>query len=111
MTPGDIPYMKTLTECVNSLVKQGFSENFSVKEDLLIGANDITYSPDKVIITNFYRFEGPSDPADSAILYAIQTDDGKKGILVDAYGTSADDNVTEFVQKVTEMNKKENTSR
>ncbi len=77
MKPGDIPYMKTLTECMNSLVKQGFSENFSVIEELLV-SGDNTYTPERVSITNFFRFEGPSDPADSAILYAVETDDGKK---------------------------------
>jgi hypothetical protein len=107
MAPGEIPYMKTLSECINSLVKQGFSENFNVRDNKLVGDNkNESYSHDKVHITSFYRFEGTSDPADNAILYAIETDDGKKGVLVDAYGSEADTKVTEFIKKVSDINKK-----
>ncbi len=109
MKPGDVPYMKTLSECLNSLVKQGYSENFCVKDDKLVGDNDANYSAENVRITNFYRFEGSSDPADNAILYAIQTDDGKCGVLVDAYGSEADAGVSAFIKEVSEINKKENT--
>ncbi|MDQ3051489.1 MAG: hypothetical protein M3Q95_11430 [Bacteroidota bacterium] len=109
MKPGDVPYMKTLSECLNSLVKQGYSENFCVKDDKLVGDNDNVYSPGDVRITNFYRFEGSSDPADNAILYAIQTDNGICGVLVDAYGSEADSSVSDFIKEVSEMNKKENT--
>lgn len=109
MAPGEIPYMKTLSECINSLVKQGFAENFSVKNNKLVCDNDAAYSPDTVHITNFYRFEGASDPSDNAILYAIQTDDGKRGVLVNAYGASADTKVSDFIKEVSDISKKENT--
>lgn len=107
MAPGDIPYMKTLSECINSLVKQGFSENFCIKENkLVVDENKEAYSHDKVRIASFYRFEGTSDPDDNAILYAIETEDGKRGVLVDAYGMSADPKITDFIKKVSDINKK-----
>ena len=104
--PVEIPHMKTLSECVNSLVEQGFSESFRVKNKKLVGEhNQMTYSPDKVHIANFYRFEGDSDPGDNAILYAIETDDSTYGVLIDAYGSDADASVGEFIRQVTDINK------
>jgi hypothetical protein len=52
------------------------------------------------------RFEGASDPADNTILYVIETNDGIKGTLVDAYGSYADPKVTTFMEEVAEINKK-----
>jgi hypothetical protein len=39
-------------------------------------------------VDKILRFEGMSDPDDNAILYAISTKNGRKGILVDGYGIS-----------------------
>ena len=104
--PVEIPYMKTLSECVNSLVEQGYSESFRVKNKMLYGDNNKkTYSTDKVHIANFYRFEGDSDPGDNAILYAIETDDGTYGVLVDAYGSAADASVSDFIRQVSDISK------
>lgn len=63
------------------------------------------YAPEDVHIQNFYRFEGDSNPDDEAILYAIQTTDGIKGTLVDAYGPSADADVNAFILQVHDMHK------
>jgi len=106
MKPQEIPYMKTLSECINKLVSEGFTENFRVSGKKLIGEKtNKTYSQDEVHIANFYRFEGQSDPGDNAILYAIDTDDGTHGILVDAYGSAADANLSEFIRNVSDINK------
>jgi hypothetical protein len=37
-----------------------------------------------------YRFEGNTDPSDEAIVFAIESKNGKKGVLVNGYGISAD---------------------
>jgi len=99
--------MKTLTSCVNKLVVDGFTENFNASEDGLVSATDQkTYGPTDVNITNFYRFEGASDPSDNSILYAIETNDGRKGTLVDAYGPYAAANVDKFMKEVEAVTKK-----
>ena len=54
-----------------------------------------------------YRFEGQSDPADNAIMYVVETGDGVKGTLIDAYGAYADENVNKFMSEVEEISKKE----
>ena len=45
------------------------------------------YAPTQLTIIKVYRFEGESDPADMSVAYAIRSDDGQCGFLVNAYGT------------------------
>ena len=100
-------HMKTLVSCLNSLLASGFETQFKA---LIIGlkslATDKIYKADQVKVLNFYRFEGESDPSDNSILYAIETMDGERGTLIDAYGPYSDTNVTNFMQQVEEIEKK-----
>jgi hypothetical protein len=99
--------LKTLSSCIESLQKTGFDENFMVKEKGLRALDkEKYYAPGEVRVINFYRFEGESDPADSAILYAIETNDGVRGLLSDAYGAYADENTTKFMTEVEDIMKK-----
>jgi hypothetical protein len=41
-----------------------------------------------------------------SILYVIETSDGRKGTLIDAYGLYADDNIGEFMKEVEDIQKK-----
>lgn len=99
--------MNTITECVNKVVKQGYIDSFKVtKQGLESSARGNLYQPQEVRVINFYRFEGESDPADNSILYVIETSDGLKGTLIDAYGPYADVNVNKFMKEVEDINKK-----
>lgn len=99
--------LKTLVQCINSLKKYGFKKDFQVTEEGLKCTDDCKiYSPEQVSILNFYRFEGDSDPADMSILYAIQTEDGVKGTLVDAYGPYSSRKVADFIVQVEEIQKR-----
>lgn len=101
--------LKTMASCMESMQKKGFTENFMVKEGYLHDlGTEKTYTPQQVKIPNFFRFEGESDPADSSILYAIETDDGVRGLLSDSYGPYSDMDVTNFINEVQEINKKTN---
>jgi len=99
--------MKTLVASLNNLVQKGYTEDYKVNDTGLQALKtEKVYQPDQVKVVDFYRFEGTSDPADESILYAIETNDGSKGTLVDAYGPSSDTKVTAFMQKVKEISKK-----
>ena len=99
--------MNTLSGCVNKLVSEGYTTNFKVDEKgLTTTENGKHFKPEQVHIKNFFRFEGASDPADSAILYAIELDDGTKGTLTDAYGTYDDEDVGKFIKQVEDIEKK-----
>jgi len=99
--------MKTLASCLNKLTLAGYTEDFKAGErGLLSLQHEKIYEPSQIQVTDFYRFEGASDPADNSILYAIETDDGVKGTLVDAYGPYADSKVVTFMEEVERLHKK-----
>ena len=99
--------MQTLTSVINKAVANGYTENFSVtKHGICTPAEERRYMPEDIRIVNFYRFEGESDPADNTILFIIETNDGLKGTLVDAYGTYADPEINGFMKRVEDMTKK-----
>jgi len=103
-----IPAMKTLSECVTSVVKKGYNDNMLMTlHGLYSAAMKKTYGPEEVCIIDFFRFEGESDPADNAVLYVIETNDGDKGTLIDAYGAYSDEDITRFLLGVKEITKKE----
>jgi hypothetical protein len=99
--------MKTLASCLNKASSDGYTHNFKIMEEGLQSLeNGKLYQPDEVDIVNFFRFEGVSDPDDSAILYVIETNDGTKGTLTDAYGMYADQNIDSFIKQVESIRKK-----
>lgn len=100
-------HLKSLSSCMNMLKSQGFTEEYVIKANLLRSLDSAEgYASEHVKIVNFYRFEGESDPSDNAILYALETTDGKKGLLVDAYGTYSDPDIGKFIVGVEEVAKK-----
>ena len=78
----------TVTEAVKGLKARGFTIDFNLIENAIV-CDEGSYCADEFEITEVYRFEGDSDPADEAIVYAIQSFTGKKGVLVNGYGESA----------------------
>jgi hypothetical protein len=98
--------MPTLTEKINKALQHGYTENFKITaRGLTDEMGGKYYSPSQVHIPNFHRFEGYSDPQDNAILYWIETNDGRRGILVDAYGPYADVKVNNFIREVEDIQK------
>lgn len=96
-----VPYMRDLSHALNKLLQEGYDKNFKATEEGLCCIESSTvYSPDEINLVNFYRFEGISDPSDSSILYIIETTDGTKGTLVDAYGAYSDADVEKFMKQV-----------
>lgn len=102
-----MPYMKSLSSCLNKMVEDGYSADFKATDEGLFRLDTHkVYFPNDVKVVNFYRFEGPSNPEDNAILYVIETSDGVKGTLIDAYGTYSDPYVDRFIKNVDDIHKK-----
>lgn len=99
--------MTTLVKCTNNLVAEGYTENFIATEKGITAPSheDKVYTPDQVRINSFYRFEGESDPGDNSIVYAIETAEGVRGLLIDAYGTYANPYVGQFIVQVEAIEK------
>jgi len=96
--------MSTLSEVINALGVEGYNVDFNLSSQQLKKVNPLQQSPDRFLIDRSYRFEGESDPEDQAIVYAISALDGSiKGIFVDGYGTSAED---EWAQTIAQLKRR-----
>jgi hypothetical protein len=91
----------TLAGVMEDMAERGFTEHFKVENGRLraVGKGE-RFSPDRVVVTEYYRFEGVSDPDDMAILYGIETRNGIRGTLTDAFGFYADARVGAFMSNV-----------
>jgi hypothetical protein len=95
-------FMTDMQQCLKKLEEQGYTDQYRVENKVLQSLTDETkrYKAEDVQAVNFYRFEGDSDPDDMSILFAIETNDGRKGTLIDAYGNYSDDDTGAFMQDV-----------
>lgn len=102
-----IPHMKSLAVLTNKMVLDGYDDDFKISDEGLKSLRtEKIYQPADINVINFFRFEGQSDPNDNTILYVIETVDGLKGTIVDAYGPYADLKLAEFMTKVESIQKK-----
>jgi hypothetical protein len=93
--------MRTLSEAMQSLVRRGFTEHFGVRGDQLRGfESGKSFGAQDVIIREYERFEGVSDPDDMSILYALESSSGLHGTLVDAFGVYANPTVGAYLNSV-----------
>jgi hypothetical protein len=95
------PYV-TLSETMNALRKEGYVEDFNLRQNCLECRNgQFKVFTDDFKIDKYYRFEGESNPSDQAILYAISSDRYQlKGVLVNAYGIYGEPVTDEMVEKL-----------
>lgn len=91
----------TLTETIDHLNRRGFTGHFGVSADGLREFDTgVTFSADALRICDCFRFEEFSDPGDMAIVYAIESQTGVRGTLVDACGVYSNPAVSEFLARV-----------
>jgi hypothetical protein len=89
----------TVTDAVSGLKQRGFTADFNLKDNCLVCHED-KFNIEDFEIVETYRFEGPSDPADEAVVYAIESKTGLKGILVNGYGAYDDAMSSEMARKL-----------
>lgn len=84
--------LPTLSETLTQLKAAGYTEDFNPHGSYLTGQRSaIQLAPDEFEVDEHYRFEGPTDPADEAVLYAISSAKfNLKGTLVNGYGIYSD---------------------
>lgn len=100
--------MTTLSECMELAASRGYHAEFGVgPKGMSVTGTEVFYAPEQVHIHNFYRFEGASNPDDMSILYLIETSDGQRGTLVDAYGAYSDSLIDDFIRKVEDIKKQQ----
>ena len=99
------PY-NTLSETMNELRKEGYTEDFNLRQNCLECKNGaLMLFADEFKVDQYYRFEGESNPSDASILYAISSDSSHlKGLLVNAYGIYSEP-LTDVLTERMEMRK------
>ncbi len=92
----------TLTEAILDLKNRGYQQDFNLHPEWIeCPPMNLTLKPTEFHVDEIYRFEGANNPDDSAVLFAIQSSTGVKGILVDAYGAYADSLSPEMARALT----------
>ena len=80
-----LPYLKSLTNCLNKIRTGGYTESFKrVAKGLRAQHSQQVYPPGAYRIINTFQIEGLSRPGQNAVISIIETIDGLKGTLVNA---------------------------
>ena len=88
-------------DAIEDLKSRGYSKSLFLRHDeLYCTETKETFKSDKISIVEFHRFEGATDFEDMSILYVLESDNGLKGTIIDAFGTYADIELGEFLQHV-----------
>lgn len=94
----------TLSQATNGLKERGYTVDFNLEENCLV-CNTNKFDVNDFEIVEVHRFEGNSNPSDESIVYAVESSDGLKGVLVSGYGISAEGVSAEMAKKLS-MHKK-----
>jgi hypothetical protein len=90
-----------MLEAIQELKKRGFTTNFEFLDQTFRDVDSgRTFKAGELTIVEHYRFEGASDPDDMSVVYAIESDDGLKGIVADAFGLYANPDLGGFLETV-----------
>jgi hypothetical protein len=92
---------ETLSEAIADLKIRGYENDFNLHPEWIeCPPLKLKLQPTQFHVDEIYRFEGANNPDDSSVLFAIQSVDGLKGILVDAYGAYADSLNVEMIKRL-----------
>jgi hypothetical protein len=101
-----------LVDATHDLKERGYTSDFKIIENacsdedetqvcqLQSLASEKVYTSDQLKIREHYRFEGPSNPDDMSVLYAIECEGGEKGTVIDAFGTYSSRRLSEFFRSI-----------
>ena len=97
-----MPAYDTLLDALNDLKQRGYTIDFNLAFDYVKSSETgVRLLPSQFEITEYYRFEGISDPEDSSVIFAIESTDGTmKGVLVNAYGVYSEVCSEEMLEKL-----------
>jgi|UPI0003494F15 hypothetical protein len=88
---GNIDKMTTLSQVMTRLAQRGIHREFRMNEngEVKLDNSEKSYLAKELTIIKTYRFEGASNPDDSAVLYLVKGSDGNLGIIIDSYGAES----------------------
>jgi hypothetical protein len=92
----------TLVEAVTKLETRGYTSRFQLKAGRLVNVdNKQGYYPQELQIVEYHRFEGINNPADNAIIFAVETPDKRdQGTVTMNYSSDGNMDLYSFMDKV-----------
>ena len=85
-------YPDTVTDAIELLRGQGYTADFALVDGVLTAAREqASCAVTEAEVERVFRFEGPSDPGDEMVVFAVRDPkSGTRGTLAAAFGHSAD---------------------
>jgi hypothetical protein len=99
-----MPVYDTVSQAITELKKRGYITDFNLEENCIV-CHQEKFDPDDFEITEVYRFEGDTDPADGSVVYAIESSTGMKGVLVNGYGIYSEPMSDKMIRKLSILKK------
>jgi hypothetical protein len=92
----------TVQQAVRGLAQRGYTADFGVADQRYLHSPglELRLHPEEFHVREVYRFEGPSDPGDENVVYAIESDAGVRGVLVSAFGPYSEPWADELMHKL-----------
>ncbi len=87
-----MPTPDTVTEAVAFLASEGYVDDYRLcPEGIVDTATGAAHPVATATVDYTFRFEGPSDPGDEAIVLGVHCAGwGRRGVVVSAYGPDAE---------------------
>lgn len=91
----------TVSQALSGLRERGYTIDFNIEQDCIVcHLSALKLRADEFEIVEVHRYEGESDPGDEAVVYAIESIHGQKGVLVNGFGVSTDSESDEMIAKL-----------
>lgn len=94
------PY-STLQQGVDDFAKKGYKDRFEIiSANKLQDSKGTEYIAENLAINEIKRILNKENRSEKVVIYAMVTNTGKKGIIVDNYGEDASEEIKEFLLNV-----------
>lgn len=92
---------QTMTEALEDLRKRGYKDDVLIENNKAhIPGSNVQMDAQDMSIVEYHRFEGNSDSDDMAVVYAVESNNGSRGVIIDAYGTYSNAEIGDFLKSV-----------
>lgn len=92
---------KSLKAAETALKKRGFDKNFKLDGKRLINEEDgDTYDPGDLIMIEYHRFPSEDDWQDTKIIFALEDQEGNRGLVTSNYRSLDYIQLVNFIDRV-----------
>lgn len=84
----------SVLKALEELKAMGFIIDFNLQESAIMK------NPENYEIVHIYRYEGDTNPDEEAVVYGIQSNDGKKGVYVAGFSANSESHAAQVLHKL-----------